>query len=235
MPGFEVPTPEGADTHAHQLFDTQSQAGEHLAHLALQTLFQHHAGTAGRESGNILGLGLAFRNAYTLQQLNKNTAVECLVQRDPVFLFNTTARVRQVLAHAAVIREYEQTFAVCIQSAHIVGMAVLGGQQVIHRADGALGLPAANKATRLVEQNHHLLLRYSAAAIHLYEIGGHDTKSGGVHSFAIYLHSAFCNESVCSAAALVSAHGKKLIQAHAALGGGGVAVIFRHSRFLYTF
>ena len=36
--GLEITAPEGTDAHAHQLLDAQTEAGEHLAHLTLQTL-----------------------------------------------------------------------------------------------------------------------------------------------------------------------------------------------------
>ena len=232
MPGLQVATPEGTDTHAHQFFDAQAEAGKHLAHLALQPLLQHHARTAGGKAGYIFGLGLAFRDAHPLQQLDEHAAVECLVKRDPVFLFHAATGVGQVLAHAAIVRENKQTLAVGIQSAHIVGVPVLGGQQVIHGADGALGLAAAHIASRLVQQDDHFLLRHGAATVHSHKISGHHAQSGGIHGLAIHFHAALGNEAVRGAAALVAAHGQKLIQAHAALRGCGVASIFRHSRFL---
>ena len=234
MPGFQIATPEGTDAHAHQLLDAQAEAGEHLAHLALQPLLQHYAGAAGRKTGYVLGLGLAFGDAHSFQQLNEHTAVKCLVKRDPVFLFHSATGVGQVLAHAAVVGEDEQTFAVRIQAAHVVGVTVLGGQQVIHGADGTLGLAAAHIAARLVQQDDHFLLWYGAATVHSHKIGGHHSQTGGIHGLAIHFHAALGNESVRGAAALVAAHGQKLIQAHAALRGCGVASIFRHSRFLYT-
>ena len=232
MAGLQVATPEGADTHAHQLLDTQAKAGEHLAHLALETLLQHHAGAAGREAGNILGLGLAFRNAHTLQQLNEHAAVECLVKRDPVFLFNATAGVGQVLAHAAVVGEDNQTLAVGIQTPHVVGVAVLGRQQVIYGADGTLCLAAAHKATRLVEQDDYLLLRYGAAAVYSHKIAGHNAQTRGVYGLAVHFHSPFGYESVGRAAAFVPAHGQKFIKSHAAFRRCGITIGIRHGRFL---
>ena len=232
MPGLQIATPQGADAHAHQLFDAQAEAGKHLAHLALQSLLQHHAGAAGREAGYVLGLGLAFRDAHTLEQLDEDAAVERLIQRDPVFLFHTATGVGQVLAHAAIVRKDEQTLAVGIQTPHVVRVAILDRQQVIHGADGSLGLAAAHVATRLVQQDDHFLLRHGAAAIHAHKIGGHHSQTGGVYGLAIHFHSPLGNEAVRGAAAFVAAHGQKLIQAHAALRGCGVAIIFRHSRFL---
>ena len=232
MAGLEITAPEGTDTHAHQLLDAQTEAGKHLAHLALQPLLEHDAGTAGRQAGNILGLGLAFGDAYTLQQLDEHAAVESLVERHPVFLFHATAGVGKALADAAVVRENNQAFAVGIEAAHIVGIAVLGGQQVIHGADGTLSIAAAHIATRLVEQDNHFLLRHGAAAVHLDKIGGHHTQTGGIHGLAVHFHAAFGYETVGSAAALVTTRSQKLIQAHAALRGCGVAIIFRHGRFL---
>ena len=232
MTGFQITTPEGADAHAHQFLDAQTEAGEHLAHLALQSLFQHHAGAAGRKTGNILGLGLALGDTHPFEQLDEHAAVECLVERDPVFLFHSSAGVGQRLAHAAIIGEDEQAFAIGIQPAYIVGVAVFGGQQVIHRAHGSLCLAAAHIATRLVEQNDHFFLRHGAAAVHFHKIGGHYAQTGGIHGLAVYLDSPFGNEAVCRAAALVTTQSQKLIQAHASLGGCGVAVFFRHSTIL---
>ena len=234
MAGFQVSAPQGTDTHAHQFLDTQAQAGKHLAHLALQPLLQHHAGAAGGETGNILRLGLTFGNAHPFEQLDEHAAVERLVERDPVFLFDAAAGVGETLAHAAVVGEDEQTFAVGIQPPHVVRMAVFGRQQVIYRADGSLGIATAHIATRLVEQNHHFLLRHSAAAVHFHKITRHHPKSWGVHGLAVHFHSPLGDEPVGCAAAFVAARSQKLIQAHAAFGGGGVAIIFRHNRFLYV-
>ena len=128
VPGFQISTPERADANAHQLLYAKTETGEHLAHLALQTLLQHYAGTAGGEAGNILGLCLTFRYTHAFEQLDQHAAVESLIQGYPVFFFYTTAGVGQVLAHAAVVGKDEQTFAIGIQSAYIVGMAVFGRQ-----------------------------------------------------------------------------------------------------------
>ena len=226
VPGFQVPAPEGTNAHADKLLHAQSEAGEHLAYLALQPLFQHHTGAAGGEPGNILRLGLAFGNAYALEQLDEHAAVKSLVQRDPVFFFHTTTGVREALAHAAIVCKNQQTFAISIQSTHVIGVAVLDGQQVIHGADGPLGITAANITARLVKQNRDLFLWNGAAAVHFHKIRGHDTQSRRIHGLAVDFYSTFRNKAVCCPAALVSARGKKLIQAHAALGGCGVAILF---------
>ena len=102
----------------------------------------------------------------------------------------------QVLAHAAVVGENEQTLAVGIQTPHVVGVAVLGGKQVVYGADGTLGIAAAHVATRFIEQDDHFLLRNGAAAIHFHEVGRHDPQTRSVYGLAIHLHSAFCNEAV---------------------------------------
>ena len=231
MAGFQVATPEGAYAYSHQLLDAEPEAGEHLAYLAFQPLFQHHAGAAGRKAGNIFGLGLAFGDTHALEQLDEHAAVECLVERDPVFLFHSAAGVGQVLAHAAVVGEDEQPLAVGIQPTHVVGMAVFGGQQVIDGADGPLCLPAAYVATRFVEQDDHLFLRYGAAAIHFHKVCGHDTQARGVYGLAVHFYSTFGNEAVCGPSALVATHGQEFVQAYAPLGGSGVAIILRHSKW----
>ena len=138
----------------------------------------------------------------------------------------------KALADAAVVGENDEAFAVGIEATHIVGIAVLGGQQVIHGANGALCIAAAYIATRLVEQDDHFLLGNGAAAVHLDKIGGHHAQTGGVHGLAVHFHSALGNQAVGGAAALVTTRSQKLIQAHAALRGCGVAIIFRHGRFL---
>ncbi len=63
-PGFQIPPPQGADAHAHQLADAKAQTQEHLTHLTLQPLFQNNAGTARGSAANIFGPGISFRNAY---------------------------------------------------------------------------------------------------------------------------------------------------------------------------
>ena len=126
--GFQVATPERTDANAHQFLDAEAEAGEHLAYLALQPLLQHYACAAGRKAGYILGLGLAFRYTYAFKQLNQHTAVKSLIQGYPVLFFYTTTGVGQVLAHAAVVGEDEQTFTVGVQTPHVVCVAVLGRQ-----------------------------------------------------------------------------------------------------------
>ena len=234
MTGFQVSAPQGADAYAHQFLYAESQAGEHLAHLALQSLFQHDACAAGGETGNILGFGLPLGNAHPLEQLNKHAAVECLVERDPVFLFDSTAGVCQILAHAAVVGENEQTFAICIQTSHIVGVAIFCRQKVVHGANGTLRIAAAYIATRLVEQDDDFLLRDGSSSIHLHKISGHDAQTRGVHGFAVYFYTPLCNEAVCGSAAFVTAHGQKFIEAYAALRGCGVAVVFSHGQIFNT-
>ena len=63
-PWFQIPPPQGADAHAHQLADAKAQTLEHLTHLTLQPLFQNNAGTARGSAANIFGPGISFRNAY---------------------------------------------------------------------------------------------------------------------------------------------------------------------------
>ena len=99
-----------------------------MAHLALQPLLQHHASAACREAGDVFCLGLAFRYAHPLEQLDENAVVEGLVERDPVFFFDTAGGVAYALPQCAVVGENEQAFAIGIQAAYIVGVAVFGGE-----------------------------------------------------------------------------------------------------------
>ena len=229
MAGLQITAPEGTDANAHQLADAQAETGKHLAHLALETLFQHHAGAAGRQTGHVLGLGLPLRDAYTLEQLQQHAAVKCLIERDPVFLFYAAARVGNVLGEYPIVGENQQPLAVGIQSPGIVGVAVFGRQQVIDRADGTLSLTAANVAARLVEQDGHFLLGRSVTAVHLHEVGRHHTQSGGVHFLAVDLYAPFLDETVGSAAGFIPAGGQKLVEAHAPLRCGRVGILFCHN------
>ena len=231
MAGLQIAAPEGTDAHAYQLADTQAEAGEHLAHLALEPLLQHHAGAAGRQAGHVLGLGLSLRDAYALEQLQQYAAVKCLVERDPVFFLNAATRVGDVLGEYAVVGKNQQTLAVGIQPPGVVSVAVLGRQQVIDRADGTLRLSAADVATRLVEQDGHFLLGGSVAAIHLHEVGRHHTQPGGVHFLAVDLDSSLFDETIGSAAGFVPAGGQKLVESHAPLRRGGVGILFCHNLF----
>ena len=128
MSGLQISPPEGTDADAHQLADTQTKTGKHLAYLALESLFQHHTGTAGGEAGDIFGLGLPLRDAYSLEQLHEHATVKCLVQRDPVFFFNASTRVGNILGKDTIVGENNQPFAVGIQTPGVVGVAVLGRQ-----------------------------------------------------------------------------------------------------------
>ena len=229
LTGLEVAAPQGTDAHAHQLLHAQPQAGEHLAHLALEPLLQHHAGTARTQAGDVLGLGLSLGNANSLKQLNEHTVVESLVKSYPVLLLDSAAGVADALAKGAVVGENNQSFAVGIQAAHIIGVAVLGRQQIVYCANGALCIAAAHIATRLVEQQHNLFLGGGMAAIHLHKIRGKHAQTGGIHGLAVHFYSPFCYQAVGSAAGFIAAGCQKLVQTHAAFGGGRVtAVLFCH-------
>ncbi len=220
--GFEVAAPERADAHAHQLADAQTEAGEHLAHLALEPLFQHHAGATGREARDKLGLGLALGDAHTFEQLDEHTVIEGLVERDPVLLLDAAAGVADALAERAVVGEDEQALAVGIEAAHVVGVAVLGRQQVVDGAYCTLRLAAADVATRLVEQQHNFFLRGGSVAVHLHKVGGQNAQAGRVDGLAIHFDTAFGNEAVGGAAGFIAAGSEELVEAHAALRRGGV-------------
>ena len=105
LTGLKIATPEGADTHTDELLHTQAKAGEHLTNLTLQPLFQYHAGAASAQAGNVFGLGLAFGNTYTLQQLNEHAVIESLIQSHPVLLLNAAAGVPDALAEGTIVRE----------------------------------------------------------------------------------------------------------------------------------
>ena len=202
-----------------------------MAYLALEPLLQHHASAAGTQAGNVFCFGLPFGNTHALEQLNEYTAVECLVQCYPVFLFNTTARVADALPQRAIVGKDEQTFAIGIQTADVIGVAVFGRQQIIYCANGALRIAAANITARLVEQHYNLLFRGSVATVHFYIIGRQYAQTGGVNCFAIHFHTPLGYQSVGSAARFITAGCQKLIQTHAALGGRRVTVLFCHVQY----
>ena len=191
-------------------------------------MLQHHAGAAGAQAGNILGLGLPLRDAYTLEQLNEHAVVEGLVESDPVLLLDATAGVADALAEAAIVGEDDKTFAVSVQTAYVVGVAVLGRQQVIYGADGALSIAAAYIAARLVEQHHYLLLGGGMAAVHFHKISRQNAQTGGVYCLAVYFHTPFGDQAVSSAARLIAAGCQKLIETHAALGSRRIIIVYGH-------
>ncbi len=228
MAGLQITAPQRADAHTHQLLDAQPQAGKHLAHLAFQPLVQHHAGAAGAQAGHILGFGLPLGNTHTLEQLNQHATVKGLVQRYPVLFLNAALGVADALAECAVVGENQQALTVGIQAAYVVGIAVFCRQQIIHGADGALCISAAYVATRLVEQYHYLFLGCGMAAVYLHKVCGQYSQPGGVYGFAVHFYSPLGNQSVGRTAGFIAARGQKLVEAHAALRGRRVCVLFCH-------
>ena len=236
--GFQISPPQGADAHAHKFFDAQAKAGEHLADLALQALFEHDAGTSRRKAGDVLGLGLAFRNADAFQELKEHGVVEVLVECDPVFLFDARLGVRELLSQRAVVRQQQQTFRIGVEAAHVIDVPIARRDQVVDRAVRTLSLAAADEAARLVQEQNDVFFRQRAAAVYLYKIGRKHAHTGRFDDVTVQFNAAFGNQAVGGAARFVAAGGKELVDADAAFVGGmggfffGTGgLIFRHGKY----
>ena len=225
--GFQIAPPQGADAHAHQLADTEAQALEHLAHLALQPLLQHNAGAAGGGTANILGLGIAFRNADSAQELHQHGIVKILVNRHPVFLFNATGRVGKGLGQFPLVGHDKEAFGLGIQTAHVIQMTQARRQQVINSAYGALGFTAAYVPAGLVQQHHDFFHGSHVAPIHLHEILVRHPHSGRINNLPVHFHASFLNQSVSYPAGINAAGCQEFINADTSVFFG-VMLFFTH-------
>ena len=199
-----------------------------MANLALEALLEDDAGAAGREARDVFGLGLPLGNAHALEQLDEHAVVKGLIEGDPVLLLNPTAGVADFLAELAVVGEDDQPFAVGVEAADIVGVAIFGRQEVVNGADGALSFAAAHVAARFVEQQHDFLLGGGVLAVHLDEVARHDAQPGGVDDLAVDFHTAFGNDAIGRAAGFVAAGGEELVESDAALGCRRVVALLCH-------
>ncbi len=203
--GFEVAAPEGADADADEFFDSQTHAGEHLADLAFEALFEDDAGAARREAADVFGLGLAFRDAESLEELDEDGVVEVLVECDPVFFFDAVGWVGERLGQYAVVGHDDEAFGVRIETADVVDVVVADGQEVVDGAVCSLRIAAAYDAAWFVEEDGDFLLGCGVASVHLDEVRREDADAGGVDGFAVDFDASFGDEFVCCPARFVPA------------------------------
>ena len=225
--GFQIAPPQGTDAHAHQLADTEAQALEHLAHLAFQPLFQNNAGAARGSAADVLGLGIAFRNADSAQKLHQHGIVKILIYRHPVFLFNPAGGVGKGLGQLPFVRHDQEAFGIRIQPSHVIQMAQARRQQVVNSAYGPLGFTAAYVPARLVQQHHNLLHGSHVAAVHLHEILLRHPHSGRINNLPVHFHASFLNQSVSHPAGINAAGCKEFINADTSVFFGAM-LFFTH-------
>ena len=225
--GFQIPPPQGTDAHAHQLADTEAQALEHLAHLAFQPLFQNNAGAARGSAADVLGLGIAFRNADSAQKLHQHGIVKILIYRHPVFLFNPAGRVGKGLGQLPFVRHDQEAFGIRIQPSHIIQMAQTRRQQVVNSAYGPLGFTAAYVPARLVQQHYDFFHGGHVATVHLHEILLRHPHSGRINNLPVHFHASFLNQSVSHPAGINAAGCKEFINADTSVFFGAM-LFFTH-------
>ena len=225
--GFQIAPPQGTDAHAYQLADAEAQALEHLAHLALQPLFQNNTGAARGSAADVLGLGIAFRNADSAQELHQHGIVKILIYRHPVFLFNPAGGVGKGLGQFPLVRHDQEAFGIGIQPSHVIQMAQARRQQVVNSAYGPLGFTAAYVPARLVQQHHNLLHGSHVTAVHLHEILLRHPHSGRINNLPVHFHASFLNQSVSHPAGINAAGCKEFINADTSVFFGAM-LFFTH-------
>jgi len=223
----QITAPQGTDAHAHQLTHAQAQALEHLADLPFQALLQHDAGAARGSAADIFGLGVAFRNADSAQELHQDGIVKILIHRHPVLLLNASGGMGKGLSQLSLVGHDQQALGIGIQAAHVIQMAQTGRQQVVNSANRALGLTAAHIAAGLVQQHYHFLHGSHVAAIHLHEILIGYFHSGSINNFPVHLHTSFLNQSVSHPAGINAAGCQEFINADTSVFFGAM-LFFTH-------
>ena len=226
-PGFQIPPPQGADAHAHQLADAKAQTLEHLTHLTLQPLFQNNAGTARGSAANIFGPGISFRNAYATQKLHQYGIIKILIYRHPIFLFNAAGRMGKDLGQFPLIRHNQKTFGISIQPSNVIQMAQARRQQVINSAYGSLRFSAAYIPAGLVQQHYNLLHRGHMATVHLHEILLRHPHPRRIDNLPIHFHAPFSNQPVGHPAGINAAGGQEFINADTSVFFGAM-LFFTH-------
>ncbi len=226
-PGFQIPPPQGADAHAHQLADAKAQTLEHLTHLTLQPLFQNNAGTARGSAANIFGPGISFRNAYAAQKLHQYGIIKILIYRHPIFLFNAAGRMGKDLGQFPLIRHNQKTFGISIQPSNVIQMAQTRRQQVINSAYGSLSFSAAYIPAGLVQQHYNLLHRGHMAAVHLHEILLRHPHPRRINNLPVHFHAPFSNQPVGHPAGINAAGGQEFINADTSVFFGAM-LFFTH-------
>ncbi len=226
-PGFQIPPPQGADAHAHQLADAKAQTLEHLTHLTLQPLFQNNAGTASGSAANIFGPGISFRNAYAAQKLHQHGIIKILIYRHPIFLFNAAGRMGKDLGQFPLIRHNQKTFGISIQPSNVIQMAQTRRQQVINSAYGSLRFSAAYIPAGLVQQHYNLLHRGHMAAVHLHEILLRHPHPRRIDNLPVHFHAPFSNQPVGHPAGINAAGGQEFINADTSVFFGAM-LFFTH-------
>ena len=223
----QITAPQGTDAHAHQLTHAQAQALEHLADLPFQALLQHDAGAARGSAADIFGLGVAFRNADSAQELHQDGIVKILIHRHPVLLLNASGGMGKGLSQLSLVGHDQQALGIGIQAAHVIQMAQTGRQQVVNSANRALGLTAAHIAAGLVQQHYHFLHGSHVAAVHLHEILIGYFHSGSINNFPVHLHTSFLNQSVSHPAEINAAGCQEFINADTSVFFGAM-LFFTH-------
>ncbi len=223
----QITAPQGTDAHAHQLTHAQAQALEHLADLPFQALLQHDAGAARGSAADIFGLGVAFRNADSAQELHQDGIVKILIHRHPVLLLNASGGVGKGLSQLSLVGHDQQTLGIGIQTAHVIQMAQTGRQQVVNSANRTLSLTAAHIAAGLVQQHYHFLHGSHVAAVHLHEILIGYFHSGSINNFPVHLHTSFLNQSVSHPAGINAAGCQEFINADTSVFFGAM-LFFTH-------
>ena len=223
----QITAPQGTDAHAHQLTHAQAQALEHLADLPFQALLQHDAGAARGSAADIFGLGVAFRNADSAQELHQDGIVKILIHRHPVLLLNASGGMGKGLSQLSLVGHDQQALGIGIQAAHVIQMAQTGRQQVVNSANRALGLTAAHIAAGLVQQHYHFLHGSHVAAVHLHEILIGYFHSGSINNFPVHLHTSFLNQSVSHPAGINAAGCQEFINADTSVFFGAM-LFFTH-------
>ncbi len=212
--GRQAVVGEASDARAAEAFHLVAHRVKHEANLALQALAEGDLNDLGSENPQVLEFGAATFYMKSLEEFFLMDGVECLVERDFVFLLDRVAWVREALGEVAIIGHHEQSLALLVEASDMEESRVFRWHQVINRAAATLVGAGHNKPSRLVEKEGNRRRGMNAATIDPHIVIFFDLCGEILNPRAIDHYSSRGDELIAGPPGAETGSGQKTVQPH---------------------
>jgi hypothetical protein len=214
MSARQISQSQIADANAHESFHAKSKALEHPANLAINSLLEHNAQLRRSDLSHARNVRSFAIEDDAAQQLLSKLARGEPIQRHFVFLFNLESRMGQTLRKIAIVRQKEQSFALCVEASDVIERREFRRKQIEDRIGHVRIAPSANKARRFIQSQVNVRPLTNDFAVEFDVIGRRRLKMKIGAGFSIHRYPAARDQFVRAAARSHARGGEKAIETH---------------------
>lgn len=159
MSARQIAQPQVTDAGPHQFVHFVTQLVKHPANLPIDSLLKDDAHDRRLERIDPFELGEFAIEHYPAKEFRGERWVPRSIQRDLIFLFDFVARVSEALREITVVRQDEQSFALCIEPTHVEKARTVRREEIEDRIARVWVTSSGDEAGRFMQDDVQVALR----------------------------------------------------------------------------